>query len=189
MDSDWKSKVKADMLNKYPLNPENSYYSQAMLYLRNVTFMIDIEIPYLYTDFFNSSLINESNKGELIEYMKKFNPEVLIDQKIIIVDQDLCKDKDFYFYELDDDIIKKRDRLKFIKINDKDYKILHVLAVNDKYIEALYNNPIRIFEELTIISNQDEKDDEIEDMKKIDDNDSKKCVVDAKKYSKCCNLI
>lgn len=160
MDPDWKRSVTAQMLNKYFLVPNDHPTSYLMLYLRHITYIIDVDIPYLFTDFFSYDDINKDNFENLLELLINFNPNIFIDNYLIIPDSKICEERDFIFYELDDEMIKNRKRKKVIMINNKEYEVLRVMVVCDDYLDILYTEPMTRFKKI-YVEDEETKTEEV----------------------------
>ena len=129
--------------NQNTPNPDlDNDISKLMYYLNCVNIVIQANIYHKYIDYLNSKNILKEDEKIILKLAQKYNPKILIDNGIFILNQNLLQgNSSNEFYQLNDQRIETKVNPDIV-IEGNLIFVSQVMARNYGWISTYYHEPI-----------------------------------------------
>ena len=117
----------------------NNDIAKLMYYLKNVFTALKCKRFSDFTNYKNYYTLSNSEINELIQLAKTFNPQIMIDKNVFILQEDL--DADNKFIEITDEIMNIHPNEEIL-INGIITKISKLMLYKDKWLNKIYYHPL-----------------------------------------------
>ena len=121
--------------------PQNDI-AKLMYYLNCVATVLQYDINYRFRDYRNYFNLTQKEKDAVVVIALLFNPEILIDCKVFILDPTLLVGEfDNEFYKITDENIGIHVNEE-VMIGGRQVRVLKIMACNENWIRKNYLDPI-----------------------------------------------
>ena len=117
----------------------NNDLAKLMYYLKNVFTALKCKFYSDYTNYNNYYTLSNSEIIELIDLAKKFNPEIMTNKNVFVLEENL--DMDNKFVEITDEIMNIHPNEEIVIVGIVT-KISKLMLYKNKWLNYVYYNPL-----------------------------------------------